>query len=106
MENSSAKLEAALLSVWTQVMNEGSKVVRLDGRAYRVRKTRSGLLQLDFTFEGRELRGLEQNPKTNSRWAALAPSGKRIMQFLDAGHYVANVTEGKAILYGHPKNRK
>ena len=45
-------------------------------------------------FEGKEIRGLEQNPQTKSRWAQLARSGKKVMQFLSEG-YVANVVDGK-----------
>jgi hypothetical protein len=31
---------------------------------------------VDLVFEGNEIRGLEQNPETNSRWAQMARSGK------------------------------
>ena len=51
-------------------------------------------------FEGNEVRGLEQNPQTKSRWAQMARSGKKVMQFLSEGRYVANVVDGKATLYG------
>jgi hypothetical protein len=37
-----------------------------------------GLRQVDFVFDGNEIRGLEQNPETKSRWAQLAGSGKRV----------------------------
>ena len=46
---------------------------------------------MDFIFEGNEIRGLEQNPQTKSRWAEMARSGKKVMQFLSEGRYVANV---------------
>jgi hypothetical protein len=55
---------------------------------------------VDFIFEGNEIRGLEQNPETKSRWAQLARSGKTVMQFLSDGRYVANVVDGKVTLYG------
>jgi len=55
---------------------------------------------VDFVFEGSEIRGLEQNPQTKSRWAQLARSGKNVMQFLTEGRYVANVVDGKVTLYG------
>ena len=45
-------------------------------------------------------RGLEQNPGTKSRWAQLARSGKKVMQFLSEGRYVANVVDGKVTMYG------
>jgi hypothetical protein len=55
---------------------------------------------VDFVFEGNEIRGLEQNPETKSRWAQMARSGKKVMQFLSEGRYVANVADGKVTLYG------
>jgi hypothetical protein len=54
---------------------------------------------LIFVFEGRELRGLEQNPNTKSRWAKLASEGKKVMQFLEAGRYIAVVVDGKIQIY-------
>jgi len=59
-----------------------------------------GLRQVDFILDGNEIRGLEQNPDTKSRWAQLARSGKRVMQFLSDGRYVANVVDGKVTVYG------
>jgi hypothetical protein len=46
------------------------------------------------------MRGLEQNPDTKSRWAQMARSGKKVMQFLSEGRYVANVVHGKLTVYG------
>jgi hypothetical protein len=46
------------------------------------------------------LRGLEQNPNTNSRWAQLAREGKKVMQFLSDGRYIANIVDGKLQFYG------
>ena len=54
---------------------------------------------MDFVFDGEDIRGLEQNPDTKSRWAQLARSGKKVMQFLSEGRYVANVVDGKVIQY-------
>jgi hypothetical protein len=55
-------------------------------RARRWRRTpKRGLRQVDFVFDGNEIRGLEQNPHTKSRWARLARSGKKVMQFLSEG---------------------
>ena len=53
-----------------------------------------------FGFDGNEIRGLEQILETESRWAQMAGAGKRMMQFLSDGRYVANVVDGKATLYG------
>jgi hypothetical protein len=43
---------------------------------------------------------LEQNPDTKSLWPQMALSGKKVMQFLSEGRYVANVVDGKVNLYG------
>ena len=51
-------------------------------------------------FERNEIHGLEQDSDTKSRWAQLARSGKKMMQFLSEGRYVANVVDGKVTLYG------
>jgi len=72
------------------------------------------LREVDFVFDGQPtgktirdtkivLRGLEQNPKTESRWAQLARAGHKVMQFLSAGRYVGNVVDGKVTLYGGKK---
>jgi hypothetical protein len=82
----SASLETVLVSVWQQSLIDNKKTVDLDGESYPVRQTsKSKLKQVDFRFEGRVLRGLEQNPNTKSRWAKLARDGKQVMQFLDHG---------------------
>jgi hypothetical protein len=57
------------------------------------------LKQIDFQFDGRDLRGLEQNPDAKSRWAAMARDGKKVMQFLEGGRYIAVVADGKVHLY-------
>ena len=93
-------LEEILLSVWRQVMAENAKTVTLNEERYPVRRTsRSKLREVDFKFEDRALRGVEQNPDTNSRWATLAREGKKVMQFLEHGRYVAGVVDGKVTLY-------
>ena len=43
---------------------------------------------------------ITQNPDTKSRWAQMARTGKKVMQFLSEGRYVANVVDGKVTLYG------
>jgi hypothetical protein len=74
---------------------------RLGNERYPVRRTpKRGLRQVDFIFNGDEIRGLEQNPETKSRWAQMARSGKRVMQYLSGGRYVANVVDGKVTQYG------
>ena len=101
MTNSDQKMKEALLGIWRQSLVERKSEVELDGRRYPVRQTpRKNLLQVDFTVEGREIRGLEQNPQTKSRWAQLARSGKTVMQFLEGGRYVAVAVDGKLTWYG------
>ena len=93
--------EQALIDVWRQVLVENADVVELDGERYPLRLTpKRHLREVDFVFEGNEIRGLEQNPETKSRWAQMARAGKKVMQFLSGGRYVANVVDGKATLYG------
>jgi hypothetical protein len=96
----STSFESALLSVWQQTLVDKKKIVEIDGETYSVKQTaKSKLKQIDFRFEGRELRGLEQNPNTKSRWAKLASEGKKVMQFLEAGRYIAVVVDGKIQIY-------
>ena len=96
-----SSFEQALVEVWRQVLVEDANVVVLGGKRYSVRITpRKGLRQVDFIFDGNEIRGLEQNPATKSRWAQLARAGKKVMQFLSEGRYVANVVDGKVNFYG------
>jgi hypothetical protein len=92
--------EQTLVEVWRQALVENAKVVELGKERYPVRRTpKRGLRQVDFVFDGNEIRGLEQNPETKSRWAQMARSGKKVMQFLTEGRYVANVVDGKMALY-------
>jgi hypothetical protein len=95
-------LEETLISVWRQAMLEDARVVTLEDKKFPVRRTsRSRLREVDFQFEGHELRGLEQNPETGSRWAGLARQGKKVMQFLKQRRYVAVIVDGKVQFYGH-----
>jgi hypothetical protein len=96
----SADLESTLLSVWKQTLVDKKKTVEVDGETYAVRQTaKSKLKQVDFRFEDRELRGLEQNPNTKSRWAKMAREGGQVMQFLEQGRYIAVVVNGKVHIY-------
>jgi hypothetical protein len=97
--------EEAVIAVWRQALLENAKAVKIGGESYPVRRTsKRGLRQVDFVFDGKEIRGLEQNPETKSRWAQMARSGKKVMQFLSEGRYVANVVDGKMNLYGKTKS--
>jgi hypothetical protein len=104
--NAEGKLEQTLKAVWRQALVERARTVELDGKSYPVRRTpRRGLAQVDFSLDGREIRGLEQNPETKSRWAQLARSGKKVMQFLEGSRYIANVAGGDVTLYSRSKPR-
>ena len=96
-----SEIQVVLISVWRQTLVEGAKHVLIDREKYPVKRTaKRGLKQVDFRFEDHELRGLEQNPHTKSRWAKMAREGKKVMQFLHAGQYVAVVVDGKMKTYG------
>lgn len=98
----STNLEQILISVWQQVLVDEAATVNVCGKNFRVQKTsRSKLCEVDFECDGEKLRGLEQNPDTSSNWAKLAREGKKVMQFLREGKYVANVVDGKVRFYGH-----
>jgi hypothetical protein len=93
-------MDDAILSVWQQVFAENAKTVTLEGATYPIRRTsRSKLREVDFKFGDTALRGVEQNASTNSRWAKLAREGKKVMQFLADGRYVAVVADGKVTVY-------
>jgi len=94
-------LEETLTSVWKQALVEKAKSVMLDNRRFPVQRTsRSRLREVDFQVDGHELRGLEQNPETGSRWAQLARRGKKVMQFLEQRRYIAVVVDGRVHFYG------
>jgi hypothetical protein len=96
-----ASLEETLISVWRQTLVEETEAVTVSGMSFPIRRTsRSRLREVEFQFKDQALRGLEQNPKTTSRWARLAREGKKVMQFLSAEHYIAVVVDGTVQLYG------
>jgi hypothetical protein len=96
-----SELDEVLLSVWRQALVEGAKRVRVGDDTYPVQRTaKSKLAQVDFEFDGQQIRGLEQNPATGSRWAEMAQKGAKVMQFLVGGRYVAAVSDGKVTRFG------
>jgi hypothetical protein len=97
-------LEQSLIDVWRQALVENAKYVQVGPEQVPVRRTaKSRLCQVDFQIKGEDFRGLEQNPNTKSRWAEMARSGKKVMQFLQKGRYVANVADGKVTTCGEPQ---
>jgi hypothetical protein len=93
--------EETLIEVWRQAFADNAKAVVLGTERYPiVRTSKRKLRQVDFKFDGKDIRGVEQNPDTKSRWAAMARDGKKVMQFLSEGRYVAVVIDGDVKLYG------
>jgi hypothetical protein len=94
-------LEETLIAVWKQALVDEADVVRLGSERYPVTRSKAKhLRQVVFGFDGESLIGIEQNPKTKSRWAAIARSGNKVMQFIQDGRYIAVVADGKVTLYG------
>jgi hypothetical protein len=95
-----SSLDSALISVWRQALVESAYAVSLGMESYPVTKSKAKRLrQVAFVFDGNTIMGIEQNPKTKSRWAAIARSGKKVMQFIQDGRYVAVVADGKVTFY-------
>jgi hypothetical protein len=93
--------EQTLVDVWRQTHVENATLLSLGAKHYPIRHTpKRHLREVDFVFDDRKIRGLEQNPDTKSRWAQVARSGMKVMQFLSEGRYVANVVDGEVALYG------
>jgi hypothetical protein len=96
-----ASLDSTLISVWQQAMVENADAVKLGTEQYPVTESKTKRLrQVVFDFDGESFIGIEQNPKTKSRWAAMARAGKKVMQFLQDHRYIAVCVDGKVILYG------
>ena len=90
----------AFISAWQQTLGEGRDKIQLEGETYPVTVSkRKGLRMVEVSLGPDRFLGIEQNPKTGSRWAELAREGNRIMQFRCKGRYVANVCEGKLLRY-------
>jgi hypothetical protein len=93
--------EETLIAVWRQALVDESDVVKLGSERYPVTRSKAKhLRQVVFDSNGEPFIGIEQNPKTKSRWAAIARSGKKVMQFIQDGRYIAVVADGKVTLYG------
>lgn len=56
-----SSFEQIFIEVWPQALVENATVVELDSSRYPVRRTpKRGLRQVDFIFDGNEIRGLER----------------------------------------------
>jgi hypothetical protein len=95
-----SSLDSTLISVWRQTLVEKSDDVKLGTGHFPVTKSKTKRLrQVAFDFDGNTIMGIEQNPKTKSRWAAMARAGKKVMQFIQDDRYVAVVADGKVTAY-------
>jgi hypothetical protein len=93
--------EEIATAIWKQALVQNESVVTIGGERYPVTRSKAKKLrQVVFNFDGESFIAIEQNPKTKSRWAATARSGKKVMQFLQAHRYVAVVAAGKFLPYG------
>jgi hypothetical protein len=94
-------VEDTLIAVWRQALVEEADLVKLGREHYLVARSKAKMLrQVSFVADGNAIMGIEQNPKTKSRWAAMARAGKKVMQFIQDGRYIAVVADGKLIPYG------
>jgi hypothetical protein len=94
-------LDEVLKTIWRQALIENADVVKIGAERYPVTRSKAKRLRrVAFDFDGNTIMGIEQNPKTKSRWAQMAHAGKKVMQFIQGGRYVAVVVDGKTILYG------
>ncbi len=104
MAAKSNALDAVFIEVWRRALADRASSVAVAGESFPARKTASKrLVEVDFTNAGQSYRGIEQNPHTKSRWAQLARKGAKVMQFLQAGKYVAVVVDGKVTHYSSKK---
>jgi hypothetical protein len=102
-----ASLEETLVDVWRQALVENAGEVQIGEKNYPVQRTsRKHLREVVFPFDGKEIRAIEQNPETKSRWAQMARAGKKVMQFISEGGYLANVVDGKLTLYGKSAGKR
>jgi hypothetical protein len=93
-------LSEVLIEIWRQVLVQKADTVKLGSEFYKVTQSKAKRLrQVEFVFEGETIIGIEQNPNTKSRWAEQARAGKKIMQFIQDGRYIAVVSDGKVISY-------
>jgi hypothetical protein len=105
MAASSHAFDEVLIEVWRQALVDRSNTVKIAGESLPVRKTASKrLVEVDFIFDDQPYRGIQQNPNTKSGWANLARKGAKVMQFLQAGKYVAVVVDGKVTYYCKTKS--
>jgi hypothetical protein len=100
MSSSVGTLAETMVAVWRQALVENRAEVELATQKCPVTRTRSkGLRAVSFVHRDHQIEGIEQNPETQSRWAALARGGSQIMQFRWRGRYIGNVCDGALMRY-------
>ncbi len=107
MPREELSIEDALKLVWRQALVERLPRIAVGGESYDVTVLRAKRLrQVYFKVGEAEIVGVEQNPNTKSRWAEMARSGKKVMQFMRNNRYFAVVADGKCTLYGAAAAKK
>lgn len=95
-------LDRELLQAIAVQMMSGDRV-EVQGKRERVGRTSAQRLRMvSFRMNGREYRGIEQNPDKPSRWGQLARSGHQVVQFKDVqtNRFVAVAVDGDVKEYG------
>jgi hypothetical protein len=101
IELTMAELSDVLLDVWSQVLLHDSNIVKLGLEQFPVSASKKNRFrQVEFSFGGKMIVGIQQNPDTKSNWAKMARSGIKVMQFIQDGRYIAVVAAGKVTMYG------
>lgn len=73
-----SELDETLIAVWRQTLVNDADVVKLGATRFPVTTSKAKhLRQVVFEFDGESFMGIEQNPKTKSRWASMARSARR-----------------------------
>ncbi len=81
-----AVLSDVLLDVWSQVLLHNSNIVRLGSEQFSVSTSKNRRFRhVEFTFGGKTIVGIQQNPDTKSNWAKMARAGIKVMQFIQGG---------------------
>ncbi|MGA7028064.1 MAG: hypothetical protein WBY24_05390 [Candidatus Acidiferrales bacterium] len=71
-----ASFDEVIKEVWRQVLVENADVVKIGAERYPVTRSKAKRLrQAAVVFDGNTIMGIEQNPKTKSRWAQMARAG-------------------------------
>jgi hypothetical protein len=68
-----------IISIWRHALVENADAVKVGAERYPVTKSKTKRLrQVEFEFDGNTIIGIEQNPKTKSRWLKWRVPAKRL----------------------------